>query len=263
MENKLTQLINKAESIKSSTSKSDSPDFTAWKDDVIRFLKRKYGDDSHEAKTFSEIEYYNFYGCTDAIKGKWVTNTVKELKYFQKGMETAILYLKNYLDDFVEIEEKKEEKMTKKNENKYVFIVHGKNDGIKAQVSNLILKLGLKPIVLHEQANQGKTIIEKFEKHSDVSAAIILFTDDDLGKYKDDPDLEVRARQNAIFEAGYFIGKLGRENTIILVSSNINIPSDLQGYVYIELDLKQRWHLDVAKELKAIGFDIDMNRLCD
>jgi predicted nucleotide-binding protein len=142
-----------------------------------------------------------------------------------------------------------------------IFIVHGRNEGIEAEVSNFLRRLNLDPIILHEQANKGKTVIEKFERFSNVRAAVVLFTADDIGKYKDDEEYECRARQNVIFEAGYFIGKLGRENTIILYETRLKIPSDLEGYIYITLDSNKRWHLDLAKELKAIGFDIDLNNL--
>jgi predicted nucleotide-binding protein len=142
-----------------------------------------------------------------------------------------------------------------------IFIVHGRNEGVEAEVSNFLRRLNLEPIILHEQVNKGKTVIEKFEKFSNVKAAVILFTADDIGKYKDDKEYECRARQNVIFEAGYFIGKLGRENTIILYENGLNIPSDLAGYIYIPLDPNKRWHLDLARELKAIGFDIDLNNL--
>jgi predicted nucleotide-binding protein len=57
------------------------------------------------------------------------------------------------------------------------------------------------------------------------------------------------------------MGKLGRKNTIILAEEGLNIQSDLQGYIYIPLDERQRWHLDLARELKKIGFNIDMNDL--
>jgi predicted nucleotide-binding protein len=36
--------------------------------------------------------------------------------------------------------------------------------------------VNLEPIILHEQANQGKTIIEKFEAHAGVGFAIVLLT---------------------------------------------------------------------------------------
>jgi predicted nucleotide-binding protein len=259
MDNKITEFIERAEKL--SNLAVDEPEFKAWKDDVIRFLKRKYGVGSHEATSFDEIEYYNFYGVVDVINGTWQGNKSKEKALFQKGLKTAILYLKNYESDNVieKNENSTNKEITINNEN--IFIVHGRNDGIKAQIANFLLKLNIKPIILHEQINKGQTIIEKFEKHSDVKAAVVLFTDDDVGKFKNDSELEKRARQNVIFEAGYFIGKLGREYTIILLEKGLRIPSDLDGYTYFEIDEKQRWQLDVAKELKGIGFNINMNDL--
>ncbi|EAT58772.1 TIR domain-containing protein [Chlorobium ferrooxidans] len=261
MSHKLNQLLDKAELLRNSSS--GTPEFKAWKDAVIRFLKKQYGDSSHEVTSFGKIRFYDFYSCIDVVQGDIRENPAKIREMFLKGLETAILYLKNYLADF------SEESLTVNivsgqavdSDTPDVFVVHGRNDGAKAQVSSYLLKLGLKPIILHEQLNQGQTIIEKFEKHANVKAAIVLFTDDDLGKYRDDEVLEVRARQNVVFEAGYFIGKIGRQNTIILLSSGLKIPSDLQGYVNFELDDRQRWHIDVAKELKGIGFNIDMNKL--
>jgi hypothetical protein len=66
--------------------------------------------------------------------------------------------------------------------NKQVFIVHGRDDAAKTQVSQVIERAGLVPVVLHEQANEGKTIIEKFEKHGAVSGfAVIVLAPDDVG----------------------------------------------------------------------------------
>jgi len=110
--------------------------------------------------------------------------------------------------------------------------------------------------------NKGLTIIEKFVDSSDVKAAIVLFTRDDIGKLKEeDTELEDRARQNVVFEAGFFIGKLGRKNTIILLERGLTLPSDLDGVAYIEIDPNDGWQLKVAKELKVLNFDIDINYL--
>ena len=139
-----------------------------------------------------------------------------------------------------------------------VFIVHGHDGGLRESVARLLEKQDIKPIILFEQPNQGATIIEKFEKNSDVSAAICLFTADDLGKGKNEEQMKYRARQNVVFESGFFIGKLGRENIIILADKKVEIPSDLQGVVYTDT---ANWRFDVLKELKAIGYTIDYNKL--
>lgn len=166
------------------------------------------------------------------------------------------------LDNNVETETAKS-KMEKDNKNmnkqySKVFIVHGHDGGLRDSVARLIERQDIKPIILFEQPNQGATIIEKFEKHSDVSAAICLFTADDIGRSKNEEEMKPRARQNVIFEAGFFIGKLGRENIIILADKGVEIPSDLQGVVYTDTT---NWKFDVLKELKAIGYTIDYNKL--
>lgn len=143
-------------------------------------------------------------------------------------------------------------------DNNKIFIVHGHNEALKQEVARLVEKQGLEAIILSEQANRGKTIIEKFEEHSDVGAAICLFTGDDYGKAKDATSENLRARQNVVFEAGFFMGKLGRENVILIADSNIEVPSDLQGVVYTS---KTMWQTDVLRELKAIGYNVDFNKL--
>jgi predicted nucleotide-binding protein len=225
--------------------------FTAWKDDVIRFLKKQYGENSHEVNTINSIIFYD---AEDEI----FNGSQSAQNMYQHGLYMAIEYLKNYQRDF---EEDTTDKMNFTKNKKEVFIIHGRNENIKMQVKDFLLQLKLSPIILNEQVNKGKTIIEKFENHSNVNAAIALFTDDDYGKFKEDANYENRARQNVIFEAGYFIGKLGRANTIILLEEGLNIPSDLSGYLYTVLDSNKGWHLELAKELKAIGLEVDLNNL--
>lgn len=111
------------------------------------------------------------------------------------------------IDEKVNPSKPSEKKLTNK-----IFIVHGHNNESKQIVARTISQLKLEPIILHEQAEQGRTIIEKFEKNSsDVNFAIILLTADDEGKAMRETDFKSRARQNVVFEMGYFIGKLGRE----------------------------------------------------
>ena len=250
MNNRLQELIDEIEGLRNHNA--DTPKFNAWKKEVIRTLIKKYGENTQEVKAFKKLQFFN---TQLAILSGEFSNDQK----FKNDLEEARLILRNYLrDKETEGNTVKEEKTVNRRD---VFIVHGRDEGIKAEVARWLTQLELNPIILHEQANKGKTVIEKFEAHVNVKAAIALFTCDDLGKYKDDENLEERARQNVIFETGFFMGKLSRENTIILYEENLKIPSDLGGYIYIPLDNKKRWHFDLAKELKAIGFDIDMNKL--
>jgi len=145
---------------------------------------------------------------------------------------------------------------------KRIFVVHGHDNEIKETTARFLEKLDLKPIILHEQINKGKTIIEKFEEYSDVSFAVILMTPDDVGKANnEDSELSTRARQNVIFELGYFLGKLGRKNVAALVKGNIEIPSDYSGILFTGIDPHGQWKMRLATEIKASGIEVDLNKI--
>ena len=145
-----------------------------------------------------------------------------------------------------------------------VFIIHGHDDGTKETVARFIERLGLKPIILHEQPNQGQTIIEKFERHAEVAFAIALLTPDDIGSLAgDEQSLKPRARQNVIFELGYFTGKLDRGRVCALKGENVEIPSDYDGVLYIPLDESDGWQMTLMRELKSAGFEVDINRVLE
>lgn len=92
-----------------------------------------------------------------------------------------------------------------------VFIVHGHDAEARETVARFLGNIGFEPIILHEQASRGRTVIEKGEAHSDVGFAVVLLTPDDMGRSVTETDLEPRARQNVLLELGYFIAKLGRD----------------------------------------------------
>ena len=189
--------------------------------------------------------------------------------------------------------------------NRKIFIVHGQNEGIKNDVEQFLKSLDLDPIILHKQADLGKTIIEKMEHYSEVSFAIILLDGDDIGtnvnikiediqKAVDKSDIKSiseenigsitekqkmsffiigailakiienakpRARQNVIFEFGYFIGLLGRSNVRALYQEGVELPSDIHGMLYIPFDNKGIWKKKLAKEIDAAGIKIDKKYL--
>ncbi|WP_318500302.1 nucleotide-binding protein [Photobacterium leiognathi] len=145
---------------------------------------------------------------------------------------------------------------------KQVFIVHGHNEEVKVKVARFIEKLGFEPIILHEQASAGATIIEKIEDYSNVGFGVVLYTACDVGsKASQEPRLKSRARQNVVFEHGYLIGNLGRSNVCALVQGDLELPNDISGVVYNPIDNSDAWQLQLAKELKKSGYDVDMNRL--
>lgn len=139
-----------------------------------------------------------------------------------------------------------------------VFVVHGRDNEAKQEVSRFIEALGLKAIILHEQASAGMTIIEKIERYSnDADFALVLYTPCDLGRgvHESNPPKK-RARQNVVFEHGYLMAKLGRENVCALLKGDVEAPNDISGVVYVGLDAVGAWKTEVAKELSACGYQL-------
>lgn len=141
-----------------------------------------------------------------------------------------------------------------------VFVVHGHDDGAREAVARFVEKIGFQAIILHEQANRGRTIIEKVEAHGDVGFAVILLTPDDEGCKKGGTP-QPRARQNVLLELGYFIGRLGRENVCAIANGTMELPTDFAGVVWETLDAQGGWKSALGRELEAAGFDIDWNKV--
>jgi len=145
-------------------------------------------------------------------------------------------------------------------DDKKVFVVHGRDEVAKEKVARFIQKAGLNPIILHEQSNQGRTIIEKFERHtSDVGFAVVLLTPDDVGRSKRATKWKPRARQNVIAELFYFMGKIGRDRVCALKKGNVEEPSDIAGVTYIDFNGGE-WKGELLRELGAAGYTVDWEK---
>jgi len=144
-----------------------------------------------------------------------------------------------------------------------IFVVHGRDEATRHNVARLLERLDLDPVILHEQPDKARTIIEKFEVYADVSFAVVLLTGDDVGGLADlcRDNLVKRARQNVIFELGYFVARLGRERVCALRQEDVEMPSDYAGILYITLDSGGAWKVQLAKELQAAGLPVDLNRI--
>jgi predicted nucleotide-binding protein len=137
---------------------------------------------------------------------------------------------------------------------KEIFVVHGRDSPAKIEVARLIQKAGLKDVILHEQPNQGRTIIEKFEAHGGAAGfAVVVATADDVGGLDQD-HLEPRARQNVIGEMFWFAGRLGRDRVCVLVKGKIEMPSDFAGIGYTDMDDRGAWKAELLRELQAAGY---------
>jgi predicted nucleotide-binding protein len=140
-----------------------------------------------------------------------------------------------------------------------VFVVHGHDEGARESVARFLAKIDFEPIILHERPNRGRAIITKFQQEAaDVGFAVVLMTPDDFGGRAGDTS-NPRARQNVVFELGFFIGILGPERVAALVKGQVEQPSDFEGVVYIPLD-NSAWKQKLAQELEAAGFEIDWKK---
>jgi len=145
-----------------------------------------------------------------------------------------------------------------------VFVVHGHDETALQAMARFLEQLRLEAIILREQTDQGRTIVEKFEDcASEVGFAVVLLTPDDLGGPTAATAQAFRARQNVIFELGYFAGKLGRGRSCLLRKGAVEIPSDLYGVIYTELDDADGWKLKLVREMKAAKLDVDISRILE
>jgi predicted nucleotide-binding protein len=257
--NELTRLSKMAGELTGKAA--DSPDFKAWHSDAKIALSRFYATDSEEYARFNSIRFTPGFTYIGQPHSDWV-------EAYTSGLEEAGFFLDSRKRDW-EGRASPSNAATKPAQaiGKDVFVVHGHDHGMKETVARFLSRLGLNPIILHEQADEGKTIIEKFEKHADVAFAIAIFSADDLGVAKNqisqsksiEESLRPRARQNVVFEFGFFMGALSRKNVRAIVEAGVETPSDYSGVLFIPFDATDGWRLRLVKELKAAGLDIDAN----
>jgi predicted nucleotide-binding protein len=144
-----------------------------------------------------------------------------------------------------------------------VFVVHGHDDRARLEVKEFLTCLHLNPVILKDVVNSGRLIYEKFDQEASkcVYAIVLMTPDDECILKNEDNKLEKRSRQNVILEAGYFMGRLGRERVCILYSEGVELPSDIHGFLWIKYDREGAWKIAVARELRGAGVDIDFNEI--
>lgn len=233
--------------------------FSSWRRKLTQFLDEALpGESSRFNTAISSYMFVGRYGETD-LDSFFRQYGEKSISY----IDSLIIDVENEEYEYNSVELATPEDVTPSvGPKSKVFIVHGHDGEVKERTARFIEKLGFEPIILHEKSNQGMTIIEKINKYADeVDFGIVLYTPDDLGNVKSEAEqgqLKGRARQNVVFEHGLLIGKLGRNNVTPLVLDNVEIPNDLSGIVYIN---DSDWQIDIAKEMKSAGYEIDFNKL--
>ncbi|KAB2846019.1 MAG: nucleotide-binding protein [Melioribacteraceae bacterium] len=222
-------------------------------------IRNIYGEKSKYLKDLQTIDFYPNWAPSDESDKR---------KYWQSGVDEMMnLFniLKEELNLFISSKKTKIENEQSQTITNRVFIVHGKDNEMKLAVARTLDKLGLTAVILHEQPNQGRTIIEKFTDYSDVSFAVVLFSPDDEARPRgdDSAQLRPRARQNVVLELGYFLGKLSRQRVLALFkqTKDFETPSDYSGVIFVPFDDAGRWQFDLLKELKACNYNVDANNL--
>jgi len=237
----------------------DEKELDAIKKRAEMIIRRVFGESSKYLDDLKRIHFYPIAYPADehSLNESWNSGRSEMLNLFNTILEELKLF-----DTSPKVNGVERADVEFSNR---VFVVHGHDEEMKQAVARTLEKIGLEPIILHEQPNKGRTIIEKFTDYSNVSFSVVLLSPDDIAYPKDHPpkDAKLRARQNVIFELGFFIGKLGRNRVLVLYQEeeNFEMPSDYSGVLYTPYDKLGQWQIELVKELKACGYDVDANKL--
>ena len=239
---------------------SFSPQFAKWHRDTEVAISHTFMDKPEYLQDFRNVSYSPFAITIGGGDYEFDQAFVQGLDKAASILESMIDEIREYWKDDEFLPTHADIGISEGEISDEVFVVHGRDNGAKETVARFLSKLGLQPVILHEQPNQGRTIIEKFEEYAQVGFAVVLLTPDDICSPHDQPDSSrPRARQNVILELGFFLGKLGRQRTFALKKGDVETPSDYDGVLYIPLDDPGAWRMELVKEFKGAGLDVDAN----
>lgn len=238
-----------------------SPEFQKWHRNTEITIAKIFGDSARHVKDFTDVSFSLMAFTARTPDSAFQESYVHGLSRAESVLQSMIEEIEEFWEDESPAVPRTTEPVIAFEGNvKDVFVVHGRDSETKETVARFLAQLELNPIILHEQPNEGRTVIEKFERHAAVGFAVVLLTPDDVGALADQQNnLLPRARQNVVLELGYFMGRLGRQRVCALVKEGLEIPSDVAGVVYVPFDVGGAWKLALVRELKSCGFDVDAN----
>jgi len=272
-------IIERLEDLKkriSSVSVWDNP----AKDDVVRrailYAKRAFGPDTHFVDSIKDTKFEGIAVVTSSSPpgpssydrrmwedGKRNLTTIVDLMIEEFKWKERSKSDEDVVARVREIVKSSKSPEPRPSQSKRVFVVHGHDEEMKQYVARTITQLKLEPLILHERPDRGRTIIEKFEEEaSDVGFAAVLLSPDDEGCRRGDKP-KPRARQNVVFELGFFYGKLGRSRVVAIYreEEGFDLPSDIFGVIYVPYDRGGAWRMRLCQELKASGYDVSADNL--
>ncbi|HWQ91302.1 MAG TPA: nucleotide-binding protein [Clostridia bacterium] len=236
--------------------------YDVWVYTTTDYIARAFGEDSRNVERFTDTIAPNAYFAA-------MEDEADSRRHRREDLVRQITYLEGMvkmLEKDIELRSPAPRELAPVAEavSKGVFIVHGRDNGAKDTVARFVEKLGLEVVILHEKPSRGRPILEKFMDHAqEAGYAIVIMTPDDKGGLATEPadNYSFRARQNVVFELGFFLAQLGRGKVCALYSPGVEIPSDYKGVGYLELDAKGAWRAELAKEIRAAGIEINLKAL--
>ena len=251
----------------------ESAEFKSWRHNTETSILNVFGDDSRNLKKFQKVSFMPFIPPIMIVGGNSrprTSSSCDKRESFEKGLDNAEWLLGSMITDVQDHwpEDKHEQNHSgtlpdSKINSDSIFVVHGRDYGARETVARIIEKLELKAVILEEQPSRGRTVISKFmEEAGNIGFAVVLLTPDDEGRPQgDENELRPRARQNVVLELGYFLAALGQRRVCALSKGDVEMPSDYDGVIYIPMDDANSWQFRLVKELAAVGFKVDANKL--
>jgi len=135
-----------------------------------------------------------------------------------------------------------------------VLIIHGHDEVNKLRLQNFLQGIGLPTVVMQSKPGKSQSLLQKFDSLACTCAfAFALMTPDDE-VVVNDKESYVQARPNVFFEAGWFVGRLGRSRVCLLLKQRTRVHSDMSGISRVEFqdDVMDR-RSDIEQELRAAG----------
>jgi predicted nucleotide-binding protein len=256
----LSEQISKAQELvafASPKSGIEEDDFGRWKNTTRNYVEMAFGANHRNVRDFEGVRAY-----VPKSTYAWIDPHAETLR-------RMITWLNGYIDQLRAMGEIRQQRnpaplSAASETSKKVFIVHGHNDALKYELAHSLQRAGVDVTILHDELNRGRTLLEKFADHgAEAGFAVVLLSADDLGRAKNAPSdsLQPRARQNVVFELGFFVGFLGRARVCAVYEAGVEEPSDLQGLAKVQHVPAGRWKHEVAKEINGAGIELDFSKL--
>jgi predicted nucleotide-binding protein len=237
---------------------SESPKRNRLLNELETVIRRALLNDTKRADKYieesREIRFYPYFSTLREHPESWaqgIENMVQFIESVQFHIRTEVTMMPG---------------MAAPKSTNTIFLVHGHDLAMLRDVEAFVRRIGITPIILMDEASRGGTVIEKFEQNAEVPFAVVLFSPDDVGRAYDAPKsaLKRRPRQNAVLELGFFIGRLSRNNTALLVDSTLDAeveyPSDLGGIIPIYYRPNSDWKVRLMREFKVSSIDHDPSK---